>query len=135
MPYYKIVYKKGHSLISTNALLPSAWQVTYKPGEWAEAPGNSYLFVFASLEQAKQHWPAYDPYYSIWECETENPAPLMRRCLTLGSLSDLQIFWNLPHRRGYLMSALTPAGTCFFKRVKLTKQIFPSLDPSPQTPE
>ena len=62
--HYKVVSK---SLWSARSIGRSA--VGYKIGEWVNAPKNTRLFVFDSLEEARKfHEPQFE---DIYECEVK----------------------------------------------------------------
>ena len=81
--HYKVVSK---SLWSARAIGRSA--VRYKIGEWVNAPENTRLFVFDSLEEARKFREGDSE--DIYECEIKGGIKLPG-CLWVGSESE---FWE-----------------------------------------
>lgn len=81
--HYKVVTK---DFWSARAFGRTA--VKYKIGEWVDAPGNTRLFVFDSLEEARKfyEWDSED----IYECEVKGGIKLPG-CARIGSIGA---FWE-----------------------------------------
>ena len=81
--HYKVVTKNFWSACATGRTA-----VRYKIGEWVNAPENTRLFVFDSLEEARKfhEWDSED----IYECEVKGGIKLPG----CAWVSDVDEFWE-----------------------------------------
>lgn len=137
MSYFKIVSLVHKDRRVSHVMLREKAEVTYIPGEWAEAPewlsGQGYhLTVFPSMaalldymradnEVTLQH-KLYDE--EVWECEAEEE-------MVVPPILDIFVVrgWYETVREGsslltYQDDTEWPTATKMFKRVKLTRKLF-----------
>jgi hypothetical protein len=111
----------------SSAIANGQAKVYYDVGEWVSAPAwlnkqGFGLTVFKDVKDAVSFHQVerWDATLLIWECEVDGLLPRHDYC-SLGKLKDkdidrLLLVW----REGY---DLWPAGTMFYKRVKLIRQL------------
>lgn len=85
--YYKVVYGGNcqNELTSARSAI-----VTYKVGEWIEAPENTRLFVFDNFDDARRFRISGE---QIYLCEVEDPVK-MRGAFTF----EFESFWNMVNK-------------------------------------
>lgn len=87
--YYKVVYNSGYHLRSARCGGISN-SITYIPNQWVYSHGDSRLFVFDDLEEAKKFigTPSYGE--EIWECKIQGGI----KGYGCNSIIKIPEFWN-----------------------------------------
>jgi len=132
---YKCVrHKAGHYISALTTSL--FWQVEYVPGEWVEAPRDSYIFAFDTLHNATDFALRQQTLLEVWQAEAEDARRAWPLLLVPQEETAFSIFWSLaqsgaPARAddGKRLHSITsplmlvPPGTLLVKRIKLLKRV------------
>lgn len=129
---YKIVYVRDNKLNSYHLYWnPSTpYNIEYQVGKYIKAPGNTGLFFFETLDDAKSfltHEFMFGYYkvsdrFKIYKCKVTSPETieLVARCLR-----DVDCFWQQRNNKLDKMPLMerSPSGTLITKKLMLIEEV------------